>query len=869
MVNATNSSTRRSSQRLVRKRKYDGDGVSISSSGEESSKNQDYEDPNVMEDIVIETPGRRTSNRIRKRKFDPDVIGGTSSGEEINRNSDFDNVNLPATDSTSNHDHKLENIDNNQQQLVGNNEGDNNKEEEINDDNNKEHPNNIIQEGDLHEEGIHLIGEDKYEIGEHEQHNDSLVVNETNDNVLHTDDGHYLEEHDVVRMYSPGGTTEYIQLADGEIPDGEAVYVDENGRIIGNVPPEELHEFDNAVQPPPPRSAMIATTGNGNGEPREVEFSFFDQKNVCCGMCGEVVPFDSLMNQHLPERHPEIMNSNGSVDFEEVPYSEWLKDKLHKQKASIDGNIRSSVGTSESYIGLPGPATQRNPPYAPPRTNGERVLRKVSQVRVNPTEMTIPQLENALRKKMVEKMGRKVPVTLVDKQHAQCGICQAIVSLNKKFEIVHLVRHFNAWHPSVHRCSGSWPGLKGNTPQNNQQAGVPKPLSCVDFAIVDSNINANDNLQCIWCGMFMDTQALAMHFYEVHPSEVEVPRCHLCLLELVVNARLSEKFGTDFQITLPDEHHFYCGKFGTKYSKEKDLEKGIVAKLKKIETGKEEEPPEHDDEEEKPDHEGIVSSNNKIAPVPENFSNSRMSLGRRSKPKRHFVQPALRQAAPKDSQFIEVVSLCHWKCKLCGDGIMAAVISAGAIRHFRSKHPEILDAVQVELCKARLEKVSDGCMEFINPTCIECRVCQMSYPLHKPYNMCRAIRHLKAKHPQYMPEYSTDNDPNKGPTEDGNTAIIDDSCFNNETIFNDSQQNTTATSEGLGGQDLKVGDLITDPTVLAELREKYVGVDFDKVQQVINSNGETFYILMTNDQELDESTIQHIAANQSGGVRDA
>uniref|UniRef100_A0A0K0G341 C2H2-type domain-containing protein n=1 Tax=Strongyloides venezuelensis TaxID=75913 RepID=A0A0K0G341_STRVS len=833
MVNVatSNSSSRRASQRLQRKRKYveDGDG---NSSNEKPMK---LDGGNTIHKEVVDAVESTISE---PQNNDEDVTGNEeqmhaeSIVEEHDNNVQISGNNgndMPISEEGIVHeDHTIEGDDVHHELPSG-------RDETMND-----HIN--VEDGKYHQDKL-KAGDD---VVDHEDdRNDPILVDEE-----------HLQGHEVIRMYSPGGTTEYVQIAEGDIPDGEAVYVDENGVILGSVPPEELHEFENAVQPPPPRSTMIATTGSETGEPREVEFSFYDQKNVCCGMCGEVVPFDSLMNQHLPERHPEIMNGNGSVDFEEVPYSEWLKDKLHKQKGSMDGSNRN-ISSNDSYVGIPGPATQRHPPYAPPRSNGERVLRKVSQVRVNPTEMTIPQLENALRKKMVEKMGRKVPVTLVDKQHAQCGICQAIVSLNKKFEIVHLVRHFNAWHPSVHRCSGSWPGLKGNTP-TTQQAGVPKPLSCVDFAIVDSNINANDNLQCIWCGMFMDTQALAMHFYEVHPSEVEVPRCHLCLLELVVNARLSEKFGQDFQITLPDEHHFYCGKYGTKYSKEKDLEKGIVAKLKKLDTGKDEDLPENEDEEEKGDPEGASNATtNKIAPVPESFSNSRMSLGRRSKPKRHFVQPALRQAAPKDSQFIEVISLCHWKCKLCGDGIMAAVISAGAIRHFRSKHPDVLDQVQVELCKARLEKVSDGCMEFINPTCIECRVCQMSYPLHKPYNMCRAIRHLKAKHPQYMPEYSTDNDPNKPPGEEPSTSMMDESnCFNNDTIFNDTQGgNTTANS--LSGQDLKVGELVTDPSVIAELREKY-GVEFDKVQQVTNANGEQIYILMTDDQELDDVTIQNM-----------
>jgi hypothetical protein len=46
-------------------------------------------------------------------------------------------------------------------------------------------------------------------------------------------------------------------------------------------------------------------------------------------------------------------------------------------------------------------------------------------------------------------------------------------------------------------------------------------------------------------------------------------------------------------------------------------------------------------------------------------------------------------------------------------------------------------------------------MEFLGPEEIECLICNMTYPLHKPYNMCRAIRHLKLKHPEQMPEHNT------------------------------------------------------------------------------------------------------------------
>lgn len=41
-------------------------------------------------------------------------------------------------------------------------------------------------------------------------------------------------------------------------------------------------------------------------------------------------------------------------------------------------------------------------------TRSVRTLRRVSQIRVNPQEMTLAQLDVALKRKMVEKMGRKV-----------------------------------------------------------------------------------------------------------------------------------------------------------------------------------------------------------------------------------------------------------------------------------------------------------------------------------------------------------------------------------------------------------------------------------------------------------------------------
>jgi hypothetical protein len=67
----------------------------------------------------------------------------------------------------------------------------------------------------------------------------------------------------------------------------------------------------------------------------------------------------------------------------------------------------------------------RHPPFIPqpPSAGGRRIgglfgqvrstrqLRRISQYRVNTAEMSIPELEMALQKKMVEKMGRKVSQT--------------------------------------------------------------------------------------------------------------------------------------------------------------------------------------------------------------------------------------------------------------------------------------------------------------------------------------------------------------------------------------------------------------------------------------------------------------------------
>ncbi|VDK69499.1 unnamed protein product [Onchocerca ochengi] len=575
-----------------------------------------------------------------------------------------------------------------------------------------------------------------------------------------------MNEMQVICVQTPNGTEQFIQLAPGQTLDGNACYLLDDNALF-------MSESDNIE-------------ANARHDLRAVEFSFLDSKNICCGLCGEIVLYDLLLSSHIPQHHPEVLEE-GVTAFEDVPYETWLREKLSEEKRRIENsvcNIYDDVPSSH---------------------NSSRIYRSVSTIRVNPNEMSLNQLITALKKKMFEKLGRAVPVTLVDKQHARCGICNAVVSLNRKFEVVHLVRHFNAWHPSIHQCAGKWKLKKA-------QPGLGKPLSIQDFAVIDTSLDRGANLQCIWCGMFMAAEALAMHFSEVHPEEVEVPKCNLCLQELVINARLLEKYGDEFDVSMPDEHRIRCGKYGTTHTSEARLHAAIEKRLKLCEEGKNANDVEDDEMEE----EKATS-----------YVNSRMTFGRRSKPKRQFIMPALRQAAPVNSRYVEAVNDCHWKCKICNGDILAAVISAGAIRHFRTEHPHHLHNMQYELCKTRLERISDGCMEFINPQLIECLVCNMTYMLHRPFNMCRAIRHLRSKHPDLMPEFASTSD---------------------------SASRFQEHSEGI----------ITDPATIATLKAQY-GVDFKKVQALKGANGEPVYVLLDEGDEIDPETANQLAASVAAG----
>uniref|UniRef100_A0A8R1EHB1 Uncharacterized protein n=1 Tax=Caenorhabditis japonica TaxID=281687 RepID=A0A8R1EHB1_CAEJA len=145
--------------------------------------------------------------------------------------------------------------------------------------------------------------------------------------------------------------------------------------------------------------------------------------------------------------------------------------------------------------------------------------------------------------------------------------------------------------------------------------------------------------------------------------------------------------------------------------------------------------------------------------------------------------------------------------------------------------------MQYELVKARLERIGDGSMEFVHPQLVECLICNLTYALHKPFNICRAIRHLRLKHPEVMPE--TAGKPISG-AEIAETTNLQKQVLKSEIRF---------------------GELITDPIALERFRKDNYDQQFDKVQVVygIKKNNEPAYILLMENEKMDLKTAQEMA----------
>lgn len=145
--------------------------------------------------------------------------------------------------------------------------------------------------------------------------------------------------------------------------------------------------------------------------------------------------------------------------------------------------------------------------------------------------------------------------------------------------------------------------------------------------------------------------------------------------------------------------------------------------------------------------------------------------------------------------------------------------------------------MQYELVKARLERIGDGSMEFVHPQLVECLICNLTYALHKPFNICRAIRHLRLKHPEVMPE--TAGKPISG-------AEISE---------------TTDLQTTIRRPNIRFGDTITDPIELERFRKDNFDQQFDKVQIVfgIKKNNEPAYILLMENEKMDLKMAQEMA----------
>lgn len=678
-------------------------------------------------------------------------------------------------------------------------------------------------------------------IGDDDPNNDQnkgmagVVVDEEEDANF---DFNLMEEGEPLRLQSPGGRSHDVRLA--RDAQGNTVFIDENGHIVelvtdtgalvepGSIVEQQEHHMgeeeevedqdqdqeQNGKVKQQQQQRQRQEQGDEAGVPgtndrANMEFmnscSFLDVNNICCGLCGEIVIYEKLLSEHLPSAHPEYLSPG--VELEEVPYNSWLKTRLKQESKMMENGFRHY---DDSEAGGFGGAVRLY-------SKGLRQMRKVSQIRVNVNEMTMQQLEVALRRKLVEKMGRKVPVSLVDRLHARCDICQAVVSLNKKFEVVHLVRHFNAWHPAEHRCSQEWKELATAATNNNNI--IRRPLSLHDFAVVSTESDQN-NIQCIWCGMFMDRAALGMHFTEVHPQQIIVPNCSLCLQEMIMTARLMEKYSEDFGISLPDEFHLFSSKINAKCSSEKAMDKAIDKYLKranKLGNGEEED-------------DGDIDHTISI-------TNSQQSFGRRNRLKRKFVKPCFRQICPTNSEFFEAKSACEWKCRLCNRNVYGAVISAGAIKHYKDFHPTETERMQFELVKARLERIGDGSMEFVHPQLVECLICSLTYALHKPFNICRAIRHLRLKHPEVMPETS------------------------GKSISGAEIAETTDLQKPVKKPIIRFAETITDPIELEKFRKENFDQQFDKVQVVygIKKGNEPAFILLMENETMDQKTAMEMA----------
>ena len=126
-----------------------------------------------------------------------------------------------------------------------------------------------------------------------------------------------------------------------------------------------------------------------------------------------------------------------------------------------------------------------------------------------------------------------------------------------------------------------------------------KPLSVKHFTIASETTqqkpvsNNKPNIQCNLCPCFMARkvtkllsstfdfqkgflQTMAMHYNDCHSESIDVPKCNLCVQELIINATFTAIYKENFGITITSEGHYRTTTFGKRiFKSEEFLAKGI------------------------------------------------------------------------------------------------------------------------------------------------------------------------------------------------------------------------------------------------------------------------------------------------------
>uniref|UniRef100_A0A0K0G340 C2H2-type domain-containing protein n=1 Tax=Strongyloides venezuelensis TaxID=75913 RepID=A0A0K0G340_STRVS len=477
--------------------------------------------------------------------------------------------------------------------------------------------------------------------------------------------------------------------------------------------------------------------------------------------------------------------------------------ELSKENDENANRLQSSSGVS-NYI--PDVDDGQDNPSKKSKTTRRRGFPiKVTRIRARRDTMTIEELQECLDKKLEEKIHCSGCVKLIDRTHVQCLGCPAVISLNRKFEVCHIIRHFSSWHKTNHICTRTWPGLGGGiyTKSNiylKLLHGCPKDKhffteNDISFHPKDEDVvkkvTARDkckkplygpekssfNVKCNLCGFLMEHREVSTHFLTSHSENINTPRCNLCTQEVLINAELKFLYEKDYQISIIDEETTKSITLNKSFGGVDDLYKVFSAS----------------------DFDESTYDNNKSPTEMINLeetlkvkgSNNSRNLGKGAKPKRVFVHPRYRQAVPENSPFVEELAINQWRCKLCEAIIVGAVISSAATKHFKKFHYEdstyidersnkkrfnpksIFYQFSMELCDARLIKCSRGNVRMVDERTIWCKKCNGDcMNLHKDFNICRGIKHLKSKHPELMPEHNEPVDGEKSNNED--TCGIED-----------------------------------------------------------------------------------------------